>query len=90
VEQFCSNYQGSDEQLGKIIAAELKFQKIIINNRAVNQDLYKCREKDKSTGDGNYRAFTVTERIANLKEVVSPLPEEIKFPDSQRLTRLSL
>jgi hypothetical protein len=31
-----------------------------------------CREKDKSTGDGKYRAFSVSERIANLKEVVSP------------------
>ena len=81
VEQFCRNFVGTNAELGKVIAAELKFQKVIINNRSVNPDLYKCREKDKSTGDGKYRTFTVHERIDNLKEIVSPLPEEIKFPE---------
>ena len=79
VDMFVRDFQGTTDELRHAIDLELKYRKKVINDRTINPDLYKCREKDKSNG-GKYRIFTVEERIDNLKQVVKPIPDEIVFP----------
>ena len=79
VDHFVKNFKGTQVELAKAIDTQLKFYKKVINDRSVNPDLYKSREKDMSNG-GKYRTFTVEERIENLKKVVTPNPKEVSFP----------
>ncbi|KAL5257548.1 hypothetical protein ACHWQZ_G012468 [Mnemiopsis leidyi] len=88
VDQFVNNFKGSQGELAKAIDTQLKFYKKIINDRTVNSDLFKCREKDMSAG-GKYRIFSVEERIENLKKVVAPVPEEITFPQNINTDRFN-
>ena len=81
VENVCSKFSlVADEDrkhLEKIIALELSFQKIIVNNKSIDQKLFRQRFKDQATG--RYIKISVETRIQNLKEIVSPIADEIQF-----------
>ena len=81
VDQFVQNFKGTRKELAEAIDLQLKFRKVVINDRTVNSDLYKCREKDAAAG-GKYRIFSVEERTENLKKIVAPIPEELSFPQN--------
>ena len=69
VDHFVKNFKGTQVELAKAIDTQLKFYKKVIDDRSVNPDLYKSREKDMSNG-GKYRT--------HLSESVEP----VKIPDS--------
>ena len=72
-----SEFSGLDEDLRKVISLEIKFQKIIINNRAIDSDLYKIKRKDHKTG--KFIIISLSDMIRNLKEMLMPLPETVPF-----------
>ena len=77
VEVFVNEFSGLDEDLRKVISLEIKFQKIIINNRAIDSDLYKIKRKDHKIG--KFVNVSLPDMIKNLKEMLMPLPEAVPF-----------
>ena len=77
VEVFVNEFSGLEEDLRKVISLEIKFQKIIINYRAIDSDLYKVKRKDHKTG--KFFNISIPDMIKNLKEMLMPLPEAVSF-----------
>ena len=75
---FVQEFSGLDDELRNIISLEIKFQKIIINDRTVDSNLYKAKRKDYKTG--KFIKVPLATMIKNLKAIVMPPPSVVSFP----------
>ena len=78
IADFVQEFSGLDDELRNIISLEIKFQKIIINDRTVDSNLYKAKRKDYKTG--KFIKVPLATMIKNLKAIVMPPPSVVSFP----------
>ena len=77
VDSYCNKFIDNRDELKKIIALELSYQKSVICNNSVPDSRYKEKTLNKATKKYDY--LSLEKRIENLKAIVKPIDESTRF-----------